>query len=75
MVWNKELTRESGPEVELYGTGSEGGVSKATQIGNHVGIGNWSGIDQEWRQSLNRKNEGYTGAEGRRNERGSDRRS
>ena len=49
VAWNKELTRESGPEVDSYRTRSEGGVSKATQIGNHVGIGNWSGIDWEWR--------------------------
>ena len=38
---NKELTRGSGPKVDSYGTRSEGGVSKATWIGNCVVIGNW----------------------------------
>ena len=38
-------------------------------------IGNWSEINQEWRQSLDCEGEGYAGAEGRQNERGSDRRS
>ena len=47
VVWNKELTRGSGPEVDSYGTRSEGGISKAAWIGNHVGIGNQSGIDWE----------------------------
>ena len=37
---NKELTQGSGPEVDSYGTRSEDGVSKATRIGNCVGIGN-----------------------------------
>ena len=54
---------------------SEGGVSKATQIGNRVAIGNQSGIDQELHQSLDHEGEGYAGAEGRRNKRGSDWRS
>ena len=44
MAWNKELTRGSGLEADWYGTRSEGGVSKATRIGNRVGIGNWSGM-------------------------------
>ena len=37
---NKELTRGSGPEADSYGIRPEGDVSKATQIGNRVGIGN-----------------------------------
>ena len=37
---NKELTRGSGPEVDSYRTRSEDGVSKATWIGNRVGIWN-----------------------------------
>ena len=45
---NKELTRGSGPEADSDGTRSEGGVSKVTWIGNHVAIGNWSGINREW---------------------------
>ena len=40
VVRNKELTQGSGPEVDSYGTRSEGGISKATRIGNRVGIGN-----------------------------------
>ena len=64
---NKELTWESGLEADSYGTRSEGGISKATEIGNRVGIGNWSGIDWEWRRSLDREGEGYAGAEGRQN--------
>ena len=75
VVWNKELTWESRPEVDLYGTRSEGGVSKVTWIGNRVGIGNWSEIDQEWRWSLNCEGEGYTGVEGRQNEQDSNRKS
>ena len=47
VVQNKELTWGSGPEADSDGTRLEGGVSKATQIGNHVGIGNMSGIDRE----------------------------
>ena len=62
VVRNKELTWGSGPEAV------EGGISKATQIGNHVVIGNWSGIDREWHRSLDCEGEGYAGAEGRRNE-------
>ena len=34
------LTRGSRPEADLYGTRSEDGISKATWIGNRVGIGN-----------------------------------
>ena len=68
MARNKELTRGSGPEADSYGMRSEGGVSKVTQIGSHVGIGNWSGIDWKWRRSLDCEGEGYAGAEGRRNE-------
>ena len=75
VVWNKELTQGSGPEADSYRTRSEGGVSKATRIGNCVGIGNQLGIDREWRQLLDREGEGYTGAEGRWNEQGLDRRS
>ena len=30
-------------------------VTKAAWIGNHVVIGNWLGIDREWRQSLDCK--------------------
>ena len=37
---DKELTRGSGPEADLYGIRPEGDVSKATRIGNRVGIGN-----------------------------------
>ena len=37
---NKGLTRGSGPEVDSYGIRPEGDVSKATWIGNRVGIGN-----------------------------------
>ena len=40
VAWNKELTQGSRPEADSYGTRSEGGVSKATRIGNRVGIGN-----------------------------------
>ena len=65
MARNKELTRGSGPEADPDGTRLEGGISKATRIGNRVGIGNMSGIDWEGRRSLNREGEGYTGAEGR----------
>ena len=65
VVRNKELTWGSGPEVDSYGTRSEGGVSKATQIGNRVGIGNQSGIDRERCQSLDCEGEGYAGVEGR----------
>ena len=68
MAQNKELTRGSGPEADLYRTRSEGGISKVTQIGNCVGIENWSGIDWKWHLSLNCEGEGYAGAEGRRNE-------
>ena len=75
VVQNKELTRGSGPEADSDRTRLEGGISKATLIGNCVGIGNWSGIDRDWRRLLNCEGEGYAGAEGRRNERGSDRRS
>ena len=75
MAQNKELTWGSRPEADSYGIRPEGDVSKATWIGNRVVIGNWSGIDQEWRQSLNCEGEGYAGAEGRCNERGSDQRS
>ena len=46
---NKELTWGSGPEADSDRTRLEGGVSKATQIGNCVGIGNMSGIYQEGR--------------------------
>ena len=72
VVQNKELTRGSGPEADSYGTRSEDGISKATWIGNRVVIGNWSGINREWRQLLNCEGEGYAGAEGRLNERDSD---
>ena len=75
VVWNKELTWGSGPEADSYGTRSEGGVSKATQIGNCVGIENRSGIDWEWCQSLDHEGEGSAGAEGRWNEWGLDWRS
>ena len=40
VVRNKELARGSGPEADLYGIRPEGDVSKATQIGNCVVIGN-----------------------------------
>ena len=33
---NKELTRRSGPEVDLYETRSEGGISKATRIVSQI---------------------------------------
>ena len=59
-------------EADSYRTRSEGGVSKATRIGNRVGIGNWSGIDQEWCQSLNCEGEGYARAKGRWSEQDSD---
>ena len=72
---NKELTRGSGPEADSYRIRPEGGVSKATRIGNRVAIGNWSGIDREWHRLLDREGEGYAGVEGRQNEQGSDRRS
>ena len=72
---NKELTWGSGLEADSYGTRSEGGISKVAQIGNRVGIGNRSGIDWEWCQSLDHEGEGYAGVEGRWNERGSDQRS
>ena len=73
MTQNKEQTQGSRPEADLYGTRSEGGVSKATWIGNRVGIGNLSGIDREWHRLLDGKGEGYTEAEGRRNEQDSNR--
>ena len=63
---NKELTQGSRPEADSDRTRLEGGISKVTRIGNHVGIGNMSGIDQEGHRSLNREGEGYAGAEGRR---------
>ena len=69
---NKELTRGSGPEADLYGTRSEDGVSEAEQIRNSVVIGNWSGINRERRRSLDCEGKGYAGVEGRRNERDSD---
>ena len=47
-------------------------VTKAAWIGNHVVIGNWSGIDWERSQLLDHESESYAGAEGRRNERDSD---
>ena len=75
MAWNMKLTLGSGPEVDSYGTRSEGGVTKATRIGNRVGIGNMLGIDREGRQLLDHEGEGYTGAEGRQNEQDSDQRS
>ena len=62
---NKDLTRGSGLEVDLDRTRLEGGVSKATQMGNRVGIGNMSGIDREGCRSLDHEGEGYAGAEGR----------
>ena len=77
-VWvaqNKELTQGSRLEVDSYGTRSEGGISKVTQIGNRVGIGNMSGINWEGRRLLDHEGEGYAGAEGRRNKQDSDRRS
>ena len=74
VAWNKELTWGSGPEVDSYGTRSEGGISKVTWIGNRVGIGNQSGIYQERHQSLDREGEGYAGVEGRWNEWDSDQR-
>ena len=40
VVRNKELTHGSGPEADSYGIRPEGDISKATQIGNRVGIGN-----------------------------------
>ena len=40
VAWNKELTCGSGPEADSYGIRPEGDISKATQIGNRVGIGN-----------------------------------
>ena len=67
------LTWGSRPEVDSYRTRSEGGISKATWIGNRVRIGNWSGIDREWPQLLDCEGEGYAGAEGRQNEQDSDR--
>ena len=65
--WNKELTQGSGMKVDLYGTRPEGDVTKAAQIGNHVEIGNSSGIDWEERQLLNHEDESYAGLEGRWN--------
>ena len=67
MAWNKELTWGSRPEADSDRTRLEGGISKATLIGNCVGIGNWSGIDRDWRRLLDLEGEGYTGVEGRRN--------
>ena len=40
VVQNKELTRGSGPEADSYRIRPEDDVSKATWIGNQVGIGN-----------------------------------
>ena len=34
----KELTHGSGPEADSYGIRPEGDVSKATRIGNRVGV-------------------------------------
>ena len=67
VVWNKELKWGSGLEADLYGTRLEGDITTATWIGNHVKIGNSSGIDWEWRQLLDHKGESYAGAEGRQN--------
>ena len=75
VAWNKELTWGSRLEADSDGTRLEGGISKATLIGNRVGIGNWSGIDWDWRQLLDLEGEGYTGAEGRRNGRDSNQKS
>ena len=58
---NKELTWGSGLEADLFRTRSEGGVTKAIQIGN------LSGIDQEWRRLLDCEGESYAGVEGRQN--------
>ena len=63
MVQNKELTRGSGLEVDLYRTRSEGGVSKVIWIGNYVGIGNLLGIDWEQQQLFDCEGRGYAGME------------
>ena len=44
-------------------------VTKAAQIGNHVVIGNWSGINREQSQLFDCECEIFTGVEKRRNER------
>ena len=75
MAWNKELTQGSGMGVDSYGTRAAGDITKAARIGNHLMIGNSSGIDWEQRRLLNHEGESYTGAEGRRSEQDSDRRS
>ena len=68
MVQNKELTRGSRLEADSYKTRAAGDVTKAEWIGN------WSGIDQEWQQSLNCESRSYAGAERRRDKWDSNRR-
>ena len=52
--------------MDLYGTRSEGDITKAAQIGNHVGIGNSLEIDWEQRQLLDCESKSYAGVERRR---------
>ena len=66
---HKELTRGSGMKANSYETRPESDVTEAARIGKLSGIG------QEQRQLLNCEGEGYTGAEGRWNERDLDWRS
>ena len=63
VMQNKEQTQGSRPEADLYGTRSEGGVSKATWIGSRVGIGNLLGIDWEQQQLFDCEGRGYAGME------------
>ena len=49
VAWNKELKQGDRLEVDLYETGREGDITRATWIRNCVEVGNSLGIDGEWR--------------------------
>ena len=57
--------------MNLYRTRAANDVTKVARIGNHVVIGNWSGIDQERSRLFDRECEIFAGVEKRRNERDS----
>ena len=75
VAWNKELKWGGRQKADLYGTGPEGDVTRATRIGNHVEIGNCLGINWEWRQLLDCEGRGYTETERRQDRRDSNWRS
>ena len=49
--------------MDLYRTRPEGDVTKVAWIGNHIGIGNLLGIDQEQRQLFDHEGRSYAGME------------